>query len=127
MGSVHISATFPVVRAIPIPIGRENTWHQRRDADFVLTLRWSKLTPLQRSKYMYKFAEVLSERAEGLQRKLSENTGHSDCAEELDNCIKAAFKWAGSCGTDAWSSVSFASWNFGNEIRAPGLTSWPIY
>lgn len=69
--------------------------------------RWSKLSPLQRSKHMYKFAEVLSERSEGLQNKLSMNTGLSDCAEELDNCVRAAFKWAGSCGTDAGNVVSY--------------------
>jgi len=38
--------------------------------------------------------------------KLSQNTGHSDCSQELQDCIDTVFKWAGHCDNNAPSFTS---------------------
>ncbi|XP_022664695.1 aldehyde dehydrogenase family 16 member A1-like isoform X2 [Varroa destructor] len=67
---------------------------------------WSSKSAFSRLQIIYFFGENLNQRKDDFIEKLSRNTGHSDCAQELQESIDAIFKWASYRDTDVEGFVS---------------------
>ncbi|OQR71323.1 aldehyde dehydrogenase family 16 member A1-like [Tropilaelaps mercedesae] len=84
---------------------------------------WRSKSAFSRSQVIYFLGENLSQRRVDFIEKLLLNTGHSDCAQELQESIDATFKWAGYCDNTAPSFTSSSGMKVYSSFEPHGVVA----